>query len=385
MDYEIQPIRNVIALLTNQCPCACEYCFEDKDSRRMTYQTAKDTLDFVHKAPAQVHGYTFFGGEPMLEFDNIIVPLVEYSKGLEKPTRFAMTTNGVLFDHNRIDWLLDNNINFMVSMDGGKETQDSNRPMKTGESSFDILDKNIHYLLERKPNQLFRVTLTGKTIHNLFEDILYFEEIGVRDLGILPNLFEVWTEEQRKSFDAQIELYENYLIEQFKRGIPPLIFREYFASFGRLYQLQNAATRRTCNSCKPEFQCGFGVRGSASVDVDGYLYGCHHISPLSPDSEWCIGNIYQGIDENKIRNLVDNYNPLMVRNEQCKNCPLDNICNGGCVSNNYMICGDVHQVPDSFCYWTRSITDSAYRITQKLGSENNQLFIRTFNRWKGMR
>lgn len=383
MNYEVKPIRNVIALLTNQCNLKCPYCFEDKDARRMTFETAKDALNFVHKAPDRFHGFTFFGGEPMLEFDNIIVPLIEYSKTLDNPTRFAMTTNGVALTHDRIDWLLDNNVDFMLSMDGNKETQDSNRPMKNQGSSFDILDQNIHYLLEKKPNQIFRATLTGKTIGNLFSDILYFEQIGVRNLGILPNLFEVWTDEQQASFDAQIELYENYLIEQFQKGIPPLIFREYYAAFARLYLLQNTSTRRTTNACKPEFQCGFGVRGGASVDVDGYLYGCHHISPLSHESIWCIGDIYQGLDESKVRNLVDNYNPLMVRNNQCKSCPLDNICNGGCVSNNYMICGDVHIIPDSFCYWTRSITDSAYRIAQILGNANNQLFIRTFNRWKG--
>ena len=385
MEYEVKPIRNAITLLTNQCPCACEYCFEDKDSRRMTYQIAQDTLNFVHKAPGQLHGYTFFGGEPMLEFENIIVPLVEYSYSLPNTTRFAMTTNGVLLDHERIDWLLDNNINFMVSMDGAKETQDTNRPLKSGGSSFDALDKNIHYLIERKPNQMFRVTLTGKTIHNLFSDILYFEEIGVKDLGILPNLFEVWNDEQCKIFDEQIEMYENYIIESFNNGRTPLLFREYYASFSRLYQLQNTTMRRINNACLPTFQCGFGVRGSASVDVNGYLYGCHHITPLSPESEWCIGNIYSGVDESKVRNLVDNYDQFKVQNEQCKNCPLDKVCNGGCAPNNYMICGDVHKVPDTFCYWTRSITDSAYRITQILGNANNELFIQVFNYWKGVR
>lgn len=382
MSYEIKPIRNVITLLTNQCPCACEYCFEDKDSRNMTYQTAKDTLDFIHKTHSTYHNYTFFGGEPMLEFDSIIVPLVEYSKNLEMPTRFDMTTNGILLNYDRIDWLYNNKVNFMVSMDGEKETQDSNRPMKSGKSGFDILEKNIPYLLERNPSQEFRATLTGKTIHNLFSDILYFEEIGVKKLGVLPNLDEVWTDEQRKSFDRQIELYEHYIVEQFRKGIHPLIFREYYAAFGRLYQLQNTIARRTCNKCKLEFQCGFGMRESASVDVDGYLYGCHRIAPMSPNSEWCIGDIYQGLDESKVRNLINNYNSMVIGNEQCKECPLDNICNGGCISNNYMICGDINIVPSSFCYWTRSITDSAYRITQILGNEDNELFMNTFNRWR---
>jgi len=45
----------------------------------------------------------------------------------------------------------------------------------------------------------------------------------------------------------------------------------------------------------------------------------------------------------------------------------------------------MHEVPEMFCIWKRSITDSAYRIAKTLGDEGNELFIRTFNRWKGLR
>ena len=127
-------------------------CFEDKDSQRMTFDTAKDILNFVHKAPGNFHGFTFFGGEPMLEFDSIVVPLVEYSKTLWNPTYFAMTTNGTLLDKEKIDWLFENNVNFMFSVDGNKETQDSNRPMKNGNSSFDALEQNLLYVLKKRPN-----------------------------------------------------------------------------------------------------------------------------------------------------------------------------------------------------------------------------------------
>ena len=154
MKYTVKPIRNVIALLTNQCPLACPYCFEDRDTQKMSFETARATLDFIHRVENVQHGFTFFGGEPTVEWDSIIVPLIEYSKASNQPTRFNMTTNGFLLNQNRIDWLIENKIEFMYSMDGGKETQNINRPTNRNGESFDVVSQNILYILERKPNQV---------------------------------------------------------------------------------------------------------------------------------------------------------------------------------------------------------------------------------------
>ena len=71
----------------------------------MSLNVAKDILDFVKTGGGKSSGFTFFGGEPMLEFESIMVPLVEYSEQSPIPTRFAMTTNGTLLDEDRLAWL----------------------------------------------------------------------------------------------------------------------------------------------------------------------------------------------------------------------------------------------------------------------------------------
>ena len=104
-DYQVYPIRNAIVLLTNQCNLECPYCFEDKNSNRMSFETAKDVVLFLHRSKSKNVGFTFFGGEPMLEWDSIIYPLIEWSKS-EYPTRFNMTTNGTLFTEDRLSVIL---------------------------------------------------------------------------------------------------------------------------------------------------------------------------------------------------------------------------------------------------------------------------------------
>ncbi len=374
---DIPPIRSVIALLTNQCNCACPYCFEARSPERMSLETAKDILNFVKKNAGNRSGFTFFGGEPMLEFDSLMVPLVEYSKTTGVHTRFAMTTNGTLLDKERIDWIFENNIAFMLSFDGGKNTQDHSRPLRNGESSFDTVMKILPYILEKQPTQSVRATLIRESIPRFMEDLLYLESIDVRDFSVLPNFYDIWSEDDRDAFLYQLQLYNEYILKSYREGKRPLLIRAYRAALYEIPLVLQTEKRRTSKNCPTKAQCGFGIRGGASVDVHGDLYGCHHVK-MERESPFYIGNVYDGVDPDRIEALIAGYNPENVGNAYCPDCPIDKICNGGCVSNNYILCGDVHIVPESWCFWRKSIISAANQVIQILGMEENELFLRDF-------
>lgn len=381
--YEIKPIRNAIVMLTNQCNCNCTYCFEERRSERMGLEIAKDTLSFLHRSGSDRVGFTFFGGEPMMEFDRVIVPLVEWSKtAFNSPTRFAMTTNGTLLSKERLDFLKENNISFMLSMDGSRTAQSGNRPLKDGRNSFDVVMENVPYILKLWPMQSFRETLTQYNADSFFEDMMFFNSIGCANLMVVPDIFEMWSDEKIKMLEEQIKLYEQYILEQFRSGVRPFLIHEYSVGFKQIIAAHNCArdgiARRSGRGCAGYNQCGFGVKGSVSIDPTGDIYGCHHIKPLNHDSPFYLGNIYDGVDEQRVRSLVALYDPQSVGNEQCKNCGLDGFCNGGCAPNNYQIMGDVNNVPPMYCIWQRLIADSAYRIMTTLCADGNKLFNDVF-------
>lgn len=377
----IPPITRAIVLVTNQCNLACPYCFESCSSQRMSLDVAKDVLDFLHKE-SDMAGFTFFGGEPCLEWDNVIFPMVEYSKSLDKRTRFSMTTNATLLSSDRVDYLIENNISMLLQIDGPRSTHESNRPSKSGRSSFDNIEYILPYILDRRPGQQVRATVTGNSVRNLYSDIMWFASIGVRSLVMLPNLHEEWNDQQKQAFSDQIKMYEDYIVDSFRRNVRPIIFEEYGQSFKRVAIATKNLGYRTISNCSARNQCGFGIKGSASVDTSGNLYGCHR-TDMEPDSIWCIGNIYDGVDIAKVEALLGTYNSNIVGNKQCSSCPLNNICNGGCASNNWSVCGDVNAVPELFCFWTRTLADSAYRVCQVLGNENNRLFVDVFRSYQG--
>ena len=159
------PLTNAVINLTDNCNLRCPYCFTEHNTRTMDLGTLKSSIMFIlngldkfesHRAPC----FNFFGGEPMLHYDDLIKPSVEWVEetGLREKYKinFGMTTNGTLLNEERIKWLKQHEISILLSMDGDKYTQDKQRPIANGKSSFDILDKNISMLLQYFPYTTFR-------------------------------------------------------------------------------------------------------------------------------------------------------------------------------------------------------------------------------------
>lgn len=373
----MKPIRNLILLLTDSCNCACPYCFEARSPEHMSEETAAAALDFVQRNAGDRSGLTFFGGEPMLEFDRLIVPTIARAEASGTHTRFAMTTNGTLLTPERVDYLAEHGVRYMLSFDGDRPTQERSRPMRDGGSSFDRLMAVLPHILDRAPDVSVRATLIAENVPRFFDDILFFETQGVRDFSVLPNFFETWDDSTRAAFLRELSKYNRYIVDKYRAGERPLLIRAYRAAFYEIPLALRTEVRRTSANCLTQNQCGFGQRGGASCDVRGNLYGCHHV-PMTPESSWCIGNIFDGVDPARVAALVEGYTPERVGNDGCASCPIDKICNGGCVSNNYVMRGDVHRVPEGWCFWRQSIASAAHEVMQTLGREGSALFLQDF-------
>jgi uncharacterized protein len=114
----------------------------------------------------------FFGGEPLLLWDEIIVPLIEYSKKYNDLIVFTLTTNGLLLDEEKLIFLKKNNINFILSMDGIKEAC-KYRVFPNGDNSFEILNNKIKLISSLAPDTIFRMTINPETSNLLLDNYLY--------------------------------------------------------------------------------------------------------------------------------------------------------------------------------------------------------------------
>ena len=382
-------ITSAMLIVTHACNLACRYCFVNQKPQYMTYETAFDATEFLIKnseEEGQVPSINFFGGEPMLMWDKIIVPLTNWIRNdYAKPFSLGMTTNGTLLNKERIKFMKDNGISILFSIDGAKETQDYNRPYHDGTGSFDSL-KDIIQLLPNEFNSVtFRSTIIPETCEHTWDNIKFAIDSGYKSFFVTPNFFDVngWTDEKKRILQSEMEKYKYYVIDEFRNNREPITFSLFDHCLKDIKMINWAIDKdeyRVNVRCLACGKCGLGSNKFASIHPDGSIYGCQEMTSSDVNSVFYIGNIYDGTDEDKRRNLMAQYDEKKMFGSNCKSCKLNRICEGGCIANNYLQYGDINHHQEVACWWKQLMLDIVIEVVQTLGQEENELFKR---KWQG--
>lgn len=370
---ELPKITSAMLVVTHGCNLRCRYCFVQKEPERMTLETAKDAARFLMEnakaANASTPEINFFGGEPMLEYDTVIKPLVEWlHDGLGEPFKFSITTNGTLLNDERIRFMKRHGFGLLLSMDGNKPVQDFNRPYADGRGSFDSLKAIVPKVLAAWPGVTFRMTAVPETCSHLFESVMWAAAQGFTNFFVVPNVFESWDGEAWDTLAGEMRKYADYCAESRARGVKPIRFSTFEQAFWDIKAIADAEARgayRTMPKCRSEGKCGLGASRFASIHPSGNLYACQEMtSNEGEDSPFYIGSIYSGVDNARRRALMESFDARPVRGEYCGECEYDRVCDGGCVANNYMTTGSVSELPEVYCRWRRLVLAEAERIKE---------------------
>lgn len=380
-------ITSAFLNLTNACNLACKYCFVEQHPDFMTYQTAQDAADFLANNAIEINrvpSINFFGGEPLLMWDEIIVPLTNYVR--EKygnQFNLSMTTNGILLDKEKLEFMRKNSIGMLLSIDGNKSTQDINRPCKNGQSSFDILNPKLDLILEYFPNVMFRSTVTEDTQNEMFDNMMFAERHGFTSIFTMPNCFESWV--RSDGLEREMRKYSNHYIDCMRNGKDPIYFSQlekYFSKILMYNQAINKGEHRTFSKCKACGKCGLGSGSGAGININGDIIACQEFFSHERN-QFYIGNIYDGVRDDLREALISNFDNSPVYGESCNTCQLNHICDGGCVANNYMLYGDMHHVSPIYCKWDKILFNEAVYIMTTLGNEQNEKFKDRWNSYVG--
>ena len=242
------PIRHFNINLTNQCNLRCYYCFAEHNPRNLSWETMKAIIDFAINQYFEkgkwedTLNFTFFGGEPMLRYEDIIIPSVKYvkdifsKKDIEKKywPGFSMTTNGTLLNRKSLEFFREHNFSLLLSIDGNEESQNVNRPKVDGSGSFQEVKKNIPDLLELFPNTTFRSTLTPKTVDKIMDNYFFAQDMGFNSYFLIPNECEPWNEEQKLMLTYQMGIMGEYFYDCVSQQITPLYFSPLMKAFENL-------------------------------------------------------------------------------------------------------------------------------------------------------
>lgn len=309
-EFEYDPQEHSLPLgmmlgLTNECNLACPYCFVTQSPSRMTLEIAEKSIEWLRgnyvksgiDLSKEKMSVNFFGGEPLLQFEEVIIPLVEK---YHSEVAFGITTNGVGLTPDVIDFLYKYSIHPLLSFDGVPEVQDEQRPGK-GFSSFKVILNHIQYLLLRFPYTVMRATLTKHSIYHLYDSVLMAEELGFQKVSFCPNAFEEWDSETEKEYFSQLDKVALYLYKKLSDihsypiiQVDPLVKKfEHLdlASNGNLYFNNNIG------------RCGLGTT-TCAITPDGRVIPCQE---KTSNPTIVLGTVEKGIDTTAHQNYLEEY------------------------------------------------------------------------------
>ena len=166
---------NLIINPTLNCNCRCWYCIEKHPQSKMSEETISQVKSLVLKILPTVQGIvlSFFGGEPFLEFQDIVSPLMQWANDLcishNKRLSFVFTSNSLLLNQTILNTLSKyDNISFQITLDGNREKHNKVRKLPNGDSYLRIIN-NIKELTSLGINVLLRLNITHDNIHSIQE------------------------------------------------------------------------------------------------------------------------------------------------------------------------------------------------------------------------
>ena len=196
---------------TLECNFNCWYCYEEHPKGHMQQETMDAIVNHIKlkiEDKSLKHlCLDWFGGEPLLYFDEVMHPLGKQIKEIldEKGISISgtATTNGYFINKERISKFKDIGLtNFQITLDGDKETHDKIKFCKNKKGSFQTIIDNINLLCEELDADVaVRVNYTEKTLENINSIIDLFSEKAKNKITVLFQ--QVWQDSFKKNVCAE--------------------------------------------------------------------------------------------------------------------------------------------------------------------------------------
>ena len=347
-DYSVaSPVKAMCLNIAHDCNLRCKYCFAStgdfgKGRKLMTFETGKKAIDFLLEKSLDRKNLEldFFGGEPLMNFD-VVKQIVEYARSREaeygKKFRFTITTNGVLLDDDKIDFINREMSNVVLSIDGRKEVNDYMRKRVDGSGCYDKIMPAFKKLVEKRGDKEYYVrgTFTKNNLdfsNDVFD--LYnngFDQISVEPVVCEASADYAITEKELPAIFKEYERLAERILENEKKG-------KKFNFFHFMLDLDQGPC-----AIKRLRGCGCG-NDYVAITPDGDIYPCHQFVGIE---EFKMGNIDEGTFDTNMKSYFSKTH--VYTKPECKKCWAKFYCSGGCNANNYQYAGDVHNAHKLSC------------------------------------
>lgn len=304
---------------TLECNFRCWYCYEDHVDGKMSDDTVEAVKKHIeHKVInheiTSLH-LSWFGGEPLLYFNEIIYPISLFAKELcenyKVPFSNHVTSNAYLITDSMIEDMRAIVLNsFQITLDGSRERHDKIRNNR-GLPSYDIIMKNINLLCKNisNVNVIMRVNYDDVTLKtNSAKQIL--EDVSPNNRSkVNINMQRVWQTYKSQEENILNEEVVDFIKEAKKAGFCGV---EYIAGL----------------SVRKYYNCYVSRYNHIEINYDGMVYKC---TARGYDVDRSLGKMTSsGLIEFNEKKLSCQYSKSTFDNEMCLECMYLPLCWGPC-------------------------------------------------------
>ena len=364
------PVKALCLHVAHDCNLRCQYCFASTGDfgtgrKIMPFEVAKNAIDFVIERSGKRRNIEvdFFGGEPLMAWDTV-KQTIDYARSIEeehgKKFRFTITTNGLLLDDEKIDYINANMDNVVLSLDGRPSVNDEMRKTVSGAGSYDIIVPKFQKLVEKRDPKLdyyARGTFTGKNL-DFAEDVVHIADEGFDRLSVEPVAAEdgcgyELTEADLDKIYAEYDRLTDIMEARRKEGKP-------FHFFHFMVDLNQGPC-----VVKRLRGCGAGYEYVA-VTPEGDIYPCHQFVGNEAFKQ---GSVLDGSFDMDIAHKFASMN--IYTREKCGDCWAKFYCSGGCSAANHNFSHDLNVPYEMGCKMEKKRLECAIYLKAVEGMDSD--------------
>ena len=183
---------SAVLLMTNDCQLRCIYCYAtagERPKEELSFELAKTVIDYVvdnaQKRGEKQFSISFHGGGEPVKAWKVMKACVEYTRSQPIKSDITLTSNG-LWSPRQTEWIIANLNGISLSIDGGPETQDRQRPTLSGRGSSRLAMRTVAELDRHNFPYGIRMTATAPWT-SLAEDVRFLcEETHCQSIQVEP-------------------------------------------------------------------------------------------------------------------------------------------------------------------------------------------------------
>lgn len=217
---------------TLDCNLCCWYCYEKHIKDSLLNEDVMHSVWSLIKNKINVEkienlSISFFGGEPFLALDSVVLPLLLNTSSLccDNACKFSVSfvTNGTLLSQNCLEKLSDiktaSPMLFQITLDGNEYFHNKTKSFKKDIGSYKLVIKNIKNVLSYKMKVTLRFNMTKENLMSYYDVLPDLQDLPQEEKKLINiDLQHVWqdnTNDSSQILQIQKKIREAFLEQGF--------------------------------------------------------------------------------------------------------------------------------------------------------------------------